>query len=115
VRTVWGVRFTLMFSAACVALAAIISTTRSGITMLYGSSGGLAPNLGPVVLGGISIFGGSGKLENMLVAVVFSTVLTNGLYLMHATTGVIFMVSGLVFLLALMMSSVRDWFAKIKA
>jgi ribose transport system permease protein len=115
VRTGWTIRFTLMFSAACVALAAIIYTTRSGITMLYGSSGGLQPVLGPVVLGGISIFGGSGKIENMLVAVVFTTVLTNGLYLMNASTGVIFMTSGLVFLLALMMSSVRDWFTRMKA
>jgi ribose transport system permease protein len=114
VRNNWVVRFTLMFSAMCIALAAIIQTTRSGITMLYGSSGGLAPNLAPVVLGGISLFGGSGKLENMLVAIIFSAVLYNGLFLMNATTGVINMVSGLVFLLALIMSNVRDWFAKMK-
>jgi ribose transport system permease protein len=114
VRISWVVRFTLLFSALCVAIAAIIQTSRSGITMLYGSSGGLAPNLGPVVLGGISLFGGSGRLENMLIAIFFSTVLYNGLYLMNASTGVIYLVSGLVFLIALMMSTVRDWFAKRK-
>jgi ribose transport system permease protein len=113
VRIGWVVRITLLFSALCIALAAIIQTTRSGITMLYGSSGGLAPNLGPVVLGGISLFGGSGKLENMLVAIFFSTVLYNGLYLMNASTGVIYLVSGLVFLLALIMSTIRDWFARM--
>jgi ribose transport system permease protein len=114
VRISWVVRFTLAFSALCVAMAAIIQTTRSGITILYGSSGGIPPNLGPVVLGGISLFGGSGKLENMLIAIFFSTVLYNGLYLMNASTGVIYLVSGLVFLLALIMSTVREWFAKMK-
>jgi ribose transport system permease protein len=109
------IRFTLMWSALCIALAATIQTTRSGITMLYGSSINFPPILGPVVLGGISIFGGSGKLENMLIAIIFTSVLFNGLFLMSASTGVINLVSGLVFLIALIMSNVRDWFAKLKA
>jgi len=108
------VRFTLMWSALCVALAGIIQTTRSGITMLYGSAGGLDPMFGAVMLGGISLFGGRGKLENMLIAILFTTVLNNGLYMMHATTGVITLANGLVFLIALMMSGARDRIASIK-
>jgi ribose transport system permease protein len=115
VRTGWIVRLTLMWGALCVAVAAIVSTTRSGITMLFGSTGGLAPNFGPVVLGGISLFGGSGKLENMLVAIAFTSVLYNGLFLLSAPTSVIQMTGGLIFLLAILMSATRDWFAKIKA
>ena len=111
----WVVRITLMWSALCIAVAAMIQTTRSGITLLWGSSGGLAPNLGPVVLGGISLFGGAGKLENMLVAIAFTSVLYNGLYLMSAPTGTIQMVGGLVFLIAILMSAARDWFAKMRA
>jgi ribose/xylose/arabinose/galactoside ABC-type transport system permease subunit len=117
VRVNWVVRITLMWAALCVALAAMIQTARSGITLLFGSSGGLLAGdyLGPVVLGGISIFGGSGKLEDMLVAIAFTSVLYNGLYLMNVSTGVIRMVIGLVFLIAILMSAARGWFAKMKA
>lgn len=109
------VRITLIWSALCVALAAMIQTARSGITLLFGSSGGLYADLGPVVLGGISLFGGSGKLENMLVAIAFTSVLYNGLFLMNASTGTIRMAYGLVFLIAILMSAARGWFAKMKA
>lgn len=115
VRVSRVVRVTLMWAALCVALAAMIQTARSGITLLFGSTGGLPTDLGPVVLGGISLFGGSGKLEHMLVAIVFTTVLYNGLFLMNASTGVIRMVSGLVFLIAILMSAARGWFARMKA
>jgi ribose/xylose/arabinose/galactoside ABC-type transport system permease subunit len=115
VRVSWVVRTTLMWSALCIALAAMIQTTRSGITLLYGSSGGLTPMLAPVLLGGISLFGGSGKVENMLVALVFYTVLYNGLFLMNASNGVIQLTTGLVFLLAILMGAAREWFAKMKA
>ena len=109
------IRITLIWSALCVALAAMIQTARSGITLLFGSSGGLYADLGPVVLGGISLFGGSGKLENMLVAIAFTSVLYNGLFLMNASTGTIRMTYGLVFLIAILMSAAREWFAKMKA
>jgi ribose transport system permease protein len=112
------IRVTLMWSAMCVALAGIIGTTRGGITLLYGSSGGydaMAYAFGPVMLGGVSLFGGRGRLENMMIAILFVNVLNNGLYMMHATTGVIQTANGLVFLLALMMSSARDMIAQIKS
>jgi ribose transport system permease protein len=115
VRVGWVVRITLMWAALCVSLAAMIQTARSGITLLFGSSGGLYADLSPVVLGGISLFGGSGKLENMLVAIAFTCVLYNGLFLMNASTGVIRMVSGLVFLIAILMGAAREWFARMKA
>lgn len=114
IRIGWIVRMTLMWCAICVAMAGIIQTSRSGITILYGSSGGLQPNLTPVVLGGIALFGGSGKIENMFIAIIFTTVLYNGLFLMSASTGVIQMTNGLVFLIAIMMSAARDWFARIQ-
>jgi len=112
------IRITLMWSAVCVAMAGIIGTTRGGITLLYGSTGGydaLVYAFGPVMLGGVSLFGGRGRLENMLVAILFVNVLNNGLFLMHATTGIIQTANGLVFLLALMMSSTRDMIAQIKS
>ena len=111
------IRVTLMWSALCVALATIVQTTRSGITMLYGSTGGFAPftALGPVMLGGISLFGGRGRVENMLVAIIFTSILFNGLVMMGATTGLIQLCDGLVFLLALMMSAARDWLAQRRA
>ncbi len=115
VRVDWVIRITLVWSAVCVALAAMIQTARSGITLLFGSSGGLYADLGPVVLGGISLFGGRGRLENMLVAIAFTSVLYNGLYLMNASTGTIRMTYGLVFLIAILMSAAREWFAKLRA
>ncbi len=117
VRVGWVVRFTLMWSATCVAMATIIQTTRSGITMLYGTAGGFPATTAfmPVLLGGISLFGGRGRIENMLVAIVFVAVLSNGLYMMSATTGTINFVNGLVYLLALMLSIARDRVAQVKA
>jgi ribose/xylose/arabinose/galactoside ABC-type transport system permease subunit len=109
------IRITLMWSALCVGMAGIIQTTRGGITLLYGSTGGLLPAFTPVMLGGISLFGGRGRLENMLVAIVFITVLNNGLYMMNAQIGVITLANGLVLLIALMMSSLRDFIATLKA
>lgn len=110
------IRATLLWSAMCVALAAIVQTTRSGITMLYGSTGGFPPftALTPVMLGGISLFGGRGRVENMLIAILFTSVLFNGLIMMNASTGVIQLCNGLVFLLALMMSAARDWISQLK-
>jgi ribose transport system permease protein len=108
------IRITLAWSALCVAMGAMVQTTRGGITLLFGSSGGLAPSLGPVVLGGISLFGGAGKLENMFIAIAFTSVLYNGLFLLSASTGVIQMTGGLVFLVAILLSTARGWFASMK-
>jgi ribose transport system permease protein len=110
------IRATLIWSALCVSLAAIVQTTRGGITMLYGSTGGFAPftALTPVMLGGISLFGGRGRIENMLVAIMFTTVLFNGLIMMNASTGLIQLCNGLVILLALIISATRNWFARLK-
>jgi ribose/xylose/arabinose/galactoside ABC-type transport system permease subunit len=109
------IRLTLMWSALCVGMAGIIQTTRGGITLLYGSTGGLVPAFTPVMLGGISLFGGRGRIENMLVAIIFITVLNNGLYMMNAHIGVVTLANGVVLLIALIMSSLRDFIAKLKA
>jgi ribose transport system permease protein len=109
------VRFTLMWSAVCIAMAAIIQTTRSGITLLYGTTIAIEPAFLPALLGGISIFGGRGRLENMLIAIVFVAVLENGLFIMSAATGTIYFVRGIAYMLALILSIVRDRVALIKA
>jgi ribose/xylose/arabinose/galactoside ABC-type transport system permease subunit len=109
------IRITLMWSAVCVGMAGIIMTVRGGITQLYGSQITITPAFTPVMLGGISIFGGRGRLENMLVAIIFITVLNNGLYMMNAQIGVVTLANGLVLLIALVMSSLRDYIAKLKA
>ena len=110
------IRITLIWSALCIAMAGIIQTTRGGITLLYGSSIGLpiTPAFTPVMLGGISIFGGRGRIENMLIAIVFITVLNNGLYMMNAQLATINVANGVVLLVALMMSSLRDFIATHK-
>lgn len=111
------IRITLILSAICIGVAGIVSTARSGITILFGSSGGLATGDAflAVLLGGIALFGGSGKIEQIFMAIIFLAVLFNGLSLLALPTGVWFAIRGLAYLLAIILGVARGWFAKAKA
>ena len=71
-----------MMSGVAVALAALVVTARGNITVLYGAAG--PPQSGSdalvaVLIGGVSLYGGAGRIERNLMAVLFFTVLQNGL------------------------------------
>jgi ribose transport system permease protein len=103
------IRIALMISGVTIALAAALVTARGNITILYGAAGGLQPGpaLLAVLLGGVSLFGGTGKLERNLVAVLFLVVVQNGLTLMNVPLSWWYLVQGAAFILAVVLDVVR--------
>jgi ribose transport system permease protein len=99
-------RITLILSAMLVAIAGILSTARTGLTLLFGSSGGISWNLGPIVMGGASIFGGVGKIERIGLAILFGAIMANGMNILDVRTGERFLLNGVIFLGALILNVV---------
>ena len=99
-------RITLVVSAMLVAIAGTFQTSRQGLTLLWGASGGINWNLGPIMLGGASIYGGVGKIENIGLALLFGALMSNGFDLLTVTTGPRYLLNGLVFLGALILNVV---------
>jgi ABC-type xylose transport system permease subunit len=97
-------RITLVMSAVLVAIAGILSTVRNGLTLLFGSSGGISWNLGPIVMGGASIYGGVGKLERIGLAILFGAIMANGMNILDVRTGERFLLNGIIFLGALIIN-----------
>jgi ribose transport system permease protein len=107
------IRITLMLSGVTVALAALLVTARSNMTVLYGAAltnPQLASGdaLVAVLLGGASLFGGTGKIERNLAAVLFLVVVQNGLTLLSVPLSGWFVFKGLAFLLAVVLDVVRS-------
>jgi ribose transport system permease protein len=103
------IRIALMMSGVTIALAAALVTARGNITILYGAAGGLQSSdaLTAVLLGGVSLFGGTGKIERNLVAVLFLVVVQNGLTLMSVPLSGWYLARGAAFLLAVTLDVVR--------
>jgi ribose transport system permease protein len=103
------IRIALMLSGVTIALAAALVTARGNITILYGAAGGLQSGdaLIAVLLGGVSLFGGSGKIERNLMAVLFLVLVQNGLTLMSVPLSGWFLAKGAAFLLAVVLDVVR--------
>ncbi len=99
-------RITMVMAAMMVAIAGVLSTARTGLTLLFGSSGGIAWSLGPIVMGGASIFGGVGKIERIGLAILFSAIMANGMNLLDVRTGERFLANGVIFLGALILNVV---------
>ena len=108
----WVIRITLMLSGVSVALAASMVTARGNITILYGAASSNAQlqatdALIAVLLGGVSLFGGAGRIERNLVAVLFLSVLANGLTLMNMPLSGWLMARGFAFLIAVILGVLR--------
>ena len=58
------------------------------------------------VIGGTSLFGGRGEIRNALIGAALSYTIESGMYIKGWTTGVIFMVTGLILLLAVTFDTV---------
>lgn len=97
-------RITLVMSAVLVAIAGILSTARNGLTLLFGSSGGIAWNLSPIVMGGASIYGGVGKIERIGLAILFGAIMANGMNILDVRTGERYLLNGIIFLGALILN-----------
>lgn len=79
-----GVQFAVyVVSGACVGLAALIETGRIGAGQSYAGDGLELQAIAAVVVGGVSLFGGRGKISNTVIGVLVLGVLFNGLVLMN--------------------------------
>ena len=104
------IRIGLIIMAVLGTLTAALATARGGQTLLYGttlSGYDLADTLTAVLLGGVSLFGGTGKIERSLIAVLFLTILSNGLQFLGAPTGVWFVVRGVALVTAVILDVLR--------
>ncbi len=111
VRTARVTMIAFGLCALATALGTVLSTARSGSTLLFGttfSSFDLAEIFTAVLLGGASLFGGSGKIERNLVAVLFLTILVFGLQMLGAKTGIWLVVKGAAFVAAIIFDVIRQ-------
>ncbi|MCP4165248.1 MAG: ABC transporter permease [Chloroflexi bacterium] len=94
------VRIALIASATAAALTAMLAVARVRTSLLFGITP-TAVNFSDVVvaalLGGISLYGGTGRIERALVAVLFLAILTNGLLLLGLPATVGLIVKGVIF------------------
>jgi ribose transport system permease protein len=67
----------------------------------------LFPILTAVILGGISLSGGKGKIQNTLIAAIFLVTLTNGMILLGITIYVQRIISGVILIIALSLDRLR--------
>jgi ribose/xylose/arabinose/galactoside ABC-type transport system permease subunit len=101
----------LALCALASAFGALFATARAGSTLLFGTqflAFDLTEIFTAVLLGGASLFGGGGKIERNLVAVLFLSILANGLQLMQAGTGVWLVLKGGSFVAAILIDVIRQ-------
>jgi ribose transport system permease protein len=107
-------RVTLIAFALCAlgtALGTVFATARAGSTLLFGTTFvtfDLSEIFTAVLLGGASLYGGSGKIERNLVAVLFLTILAFGLQLLGAKTGGWLVLKGSAFVAAILLDVIRQ-------
>ncbi|MGQ9614835.1 MAG: ABC transporter permease [Spirochaetota bacterium] len=99
----WG----LVVSAASAGLAGIIFVSQIGATVPTAGEAGLLDVVTAVILGGISLSGGKGKIAGTLIGVLFLAVLQNGMVLLSVQSYYQMLVKGVVILLAVYVDSVR--------
>ena len=99
-----------MLCAACAAIASIIYTGRleTGTPVL--GQRVLLDVVGAAVIGGVSLFGGKGKVLWVVFGVLFLSVIDKGLQLLGLSQFVVFAVKGGVILLAAILDALRNRF-----
>lgn len=97
-----------VLSGFCAALASIVYTSRleTGTPVL--GQRVLLDVIGAAVIGGVSLFGGRGKISWVILGVLFLSVVDKGLQLLGLSQSVVFAVKGGVILLAAILDAVRN-------
>tara|TARA_B100001123_G_scaffold337725_1_gene382114 strand:- start:4605 stop:5552 length:948 start_codon:yes stop_codon:yes gene_type:complete len=99
----WG----MVFSSLAAGLAGIIFVSQVGATVPTAGNTGLMDVVTAVILGGISLSGGKGRIEGTLIGVLILAVLSNGMVLTSVQGYYQMLVKGLVILLAVYVDSLR--------
>jgi ribose/xylose/arabinose/galactoside ABC-type transport system permease subunit len=105
VKTVrfWG----MVISSLAAALAGLVFVSQVGATVPTVGEAGLMDVVTAVVIGGLSLSGGKGKIVGTLIGVLILAVLQNGMVLLSVQSYYQNMVKGGVILLAVLVDSVR--------
>lgn len=99
----WG----MVISAAAAGLAGIIFVSQVGATVPTAGQAGLLDVVTAVILGGISLSGGKGRIGGTLIGVLILAVLQNGMVLLSVQSYYQLIVKGVVILLAVFVDSLR--------
>ena len=99
----WG----MVISSLAAGLAGIIFVAQVGATVPTAGNTGLMDVVTAVILGGISLSGGKGRIEGTLIGVLILAVLSNGMVLTSVQGYYQMLVKGLVILLAVYVDSLR--------
>ncbi|MBB3931848.1 ribose/xylose/arabinose/galactoside ABC-type transport system permease subunit [Kaistia hirudinis] len=97
-----------VLSGFCAALASIVYTSRleTGTPVL--GQRVLLDVIGAAVIGGVSLFGGRGKISWVILGVLFLSVVDKGLQLLGLSQSIVFAVKGGVILLAAIIDALRS-------
>jgi ribose transport system permease protein len=99
----WG----LVISAAMAALAGLIFVGQVGATVPTAGQGGLMDVVTAVILGGISLSGGKGRIIGTLIGVLILAILSNGMVLLSVQSYYQTIVKGVVIFLAVLVDTLR--------
>jgi D-xylose transport system permease protein len=96
-----------MISGAMSGLGGIVLAARLNSVDLNAGGGTLLIDaIAAAVIGGTSLFGGRGEIRNALIGAALISTVSNGMFILGYTTGVIFMVTGAILLLAVTFDTV---------
>ncbi len=99
----WG----LVISAATAALAGLVFVGQVGATVPTAGEGGLMDVVTAVILGGISLSGGKGRIVGTLIGVLVLAILSNGMVLLSVQSYYQTIVKGIVIFLAVFVDTLR--------
>src|SRR5690606_874460 len=85
----------------------VLQVSRQGSALAGMGDDFLFPILTAVILGGISLSGGKGRIQNTLIAAMFLVAITNGMVLMGMSIYTHRIVSGLILIIALSLDRLR--------
>lgn len=97
----------LIVSSTCAALAGILAAAQVGVAIPSNGVGTEMEITTAVLLGGLSLAGGKGKLSGTFLGLILLTIINNGLTLLSVQSYYSMLVRGLVLVLAVLIDSLR--------
>lgn len=107
IRTKLQLFLAYIFSSALAGITGILFVARTGSGEALNGQAYTLQAVAACVIGGVSLFGGSGKVRDVLLGAVFITILTNGMNLTRVESYVQQIVLGAVLILALVADQIR--------
>jgi D-xylose transport system permease protein len=84
----------------------VLAARLNSVDLNAGGGTLLIDAIAAAVIGGTSLFGGRGEIRNALIGAAMISTISNGMFILGYTTGIIFIVTGVVLLLAVTFDTV---------